>query len=155
MPATRALADAFAAPFRLPTKPVPRSFRHTAAKRDIPVIVYEAGRSMKLDEDAIEIGIAGIRRVMKHAGMCNEAPAAPWSIHLQDTRWMRAKRAGLFRCLVSCGDHVLKGQPVAQLTDPFDTFLIELRAPVAGYVITVNEQPVVNQGDVVLRLGMT
>jgi predicted deacylase len=153
IPESKVLADAFAAPFRIPAKMVSKSFRHAAAKRKIPVIIYEGGQSMYIDEHSVEVGMAGIRRVMHHLGMIEGAPAAAWSIQLTGTTWVRARRAGLFRCLVSSGDHVTRGQPVAQITDPFETFLIDVKAPKQGYVITVNQQPVVNQGDVLLRLG--
>lgn len=152
LPASVELAEAFAAPFRLATKLIPKTFRAAAKKRDVPVIVYEAGESLRIDEDAVEQGVHGVRRVMHHLDMLEHAePAA--SVHLSDTTWLRAPRSGLLQSRVRHGQPVEAGQVVARITDPFATESAELHATRDGWIVSLNHGAVVNQGDAVARVG--
>ncbi len=149
---SRALAEAFGAPFHFPAKLIPKSFRQALAKQDKPVVVYEAGETLRLDEPGIVLGIDGILRVMDHLGL-SSGPAATPSRHLDTTRWIRAPRSGLFRATIAAGDHVRKGQRLGEVADPTGGEQRAVKAPISGHVITLNHLPVVNQGDALLRLG--
>ena len=122
------------------------------AKRDTPVVVYEAGEALRLHEPSVQQGIDGIHRVMAHVGIGSAVAPAP-SRHLETTRWVRAPRSGIFRATVDAGAAVEKGQPLGEVADPTGGERRPLRAPLAGHVITLNHLPVVNQGDALVRIG--
>ena len=153
--ATEALAQAFAAPFTLHARLRPGSLRGAAQALGKPLIVYETGESLRLDEAGIEEAMAGTLRVLHHLGMGPAAPApARPGIVCYRHRWLRARYAGLFRAHVSLGDFVEKGQIYGSVADPYGERAVRLEAPLSGYVIGLNYMPVVNQGDALLHLGL-
>jgi uncharacterized protein len=60
----------------------------------------------------------------------------------------------MFHCSKPSGVPVEKGEVIAHVTDPFGEHQENILAPHDGYIIAINNQPVVNQGDALLHLGM-
>jgi uncharacterized protein len=149
------LANAFCAPFTIDSPFRPNSLRKEAAKKEKNIIVYEAGESLRFDQQAIEEGIAGTLRLMKHLNMIDDAPKAKeenrviWS-----SSWVRAKTAGLFQPSIACGQLIHKGDWLGTITDPFGEFKQKVIAKETGYVIGLNNIPVVNAGDALMHIGM-
>ena len=149
------LATAFAAPFTLHARLRAGSLRATAHALGKPIIVFETGESLRLDEPGIEQAIAGTLRVMHHLGMSaapGPVPSRP-SIVCHRHRWLRARYAGLFRAWVKLGDYVEQGQVYGSVSDPYGLQSVRLGSPMSGYVIGFNNMPVVNQGDALLHLA--
>lgn len=149
------LANAFHAPFTLDAPFRPSSLRKEASKKGKNIIVYEGGESLRFDQHAIEEGISGTLRLMKHLKMIDWAPEPKeenrviWS-----TSWIRAKHAGLFQNIVQCGQLVHKGEWIGTITDPFGEFKEKVLANTTAYVIGLNNSPVINAGDALVHLGM-
>jgi len=149
------LANAFNAPFTIDSPFRPHSLRQTAAKKGKNIIVYEGGESLRMDHHAIEEGVNGTLRLMKHLNMIDWAPEAKhenkiiWS-----SSWARARTAGLFLPAIQCGDLVHKSQLIGTLTDPFGEFKEQIKSPSTGYVVGLNNNPVVNAGDALMHIGM-
>lgn len=154
-PAATELAAAFAAPFVLPSKTIPKSFRRQAFKAGVPIVVYEAGESLRLDEFCVEQGVLGALRTMAHLKMIDADPArgGDSSVHLSKSRWLRAGRAGLFHSTVANGSLVHENEVIGIVSDPHGRAQRELRAKTDGWVICVNNQPVVNRGDALVRIA--
>ncbi|HOX82655.1 MAG TPA: succinylglutamate desuccinylase/aspartoacylase family protein [Chryseolinea sp.] len=149
------LARAFNAPFTIDSPFRPNSLRKVASKRGKNIIVYEGGESLRFDQHAIEEGIAGTQRLMKYLNMIDNAPEAKnKSKIIWSSSWIRAKYAGLFQTSVLCGDLVQKGQCVGTITDPFGEFKEEIFSNDMGYVIGLNNIPVINAGDALMHIGM-
>jgi uncharacterized protein len=130
------LADAFHAPFTIDSPFRPHSIRQIAARYGKNIIVYEGGESLRFDQQAIEEGINGTLRLMKHLKMIDWAPdpSEPNKI-VWNSSWARAHHAG-------------------NITDPFGEFKVAVKAPSTGYVVGLNNHPVVNAGDALLHIGM-
>jgi predicted deacylase len=149
------LANAFHAPFTLDAPFRPNSLRKEASKKGKNIIVYEAGESLRFDNQGIEEGIAGTLRMMRHLNMIDWAPEPTeenrviWS-----SSWVRAKYAGLFQSIVAAGQLVHKGEWIGTITDPFGEFKEKVLAPETAYVIGLNNIPVINAGDALMHLGM-
>ncbi len=149
------LANAFCAPFTLDAPFRPNSLRKEASKKDKNIIVYEAGESLRFDQQAIEEGIAGTLRLMKHLNMIDSAPKAKEENRvIWTSSWIRAKTAGLFQPTISCGQLIHKGDWIGTVTDPFGEFNEKVIAKETGYVIGLNNIPVVNAGDALMHIGM-
>ncbi len=149
------LANAFHAPFTIDSPFRPHSIRQTAAKHGKNIIVYEGGESLRFDQQAIEEGVNGTLRLMNHLKMIDWAPAPKEENKIiWNSSWARAHNAGLFQSAISCGDLVHKNQIVGTITDPFGEFKEEIKSPSTGYVIGLNNHPVVNAGDALLHIGM-
>jgi len=150
-----ALANAFNAPFTIDSPFRPNSLRKEASRKGKNIIVYEGGESLRFDQHAIEEGIAGTLRLMKYLNMVDWAPEPQqenkviWS-----SSWIRAKNAGLFQSNVKCGQLVHKGEWVGTITDPFGEFKEQVVATETGYVVGLNNIPVINAGDALMHLGM-
>ncbi len=149
------LAQAFNAPFTIDSPFRPNSLRKEASKRGKNIIVYEGGESLRFDQQAIEEGLAGTLRLMKHLNMIDWAPEAKEESKIVwNTSWIRAKSAGLFQPNIQCGQLVQKGQWVGTITDPFGEFKEHVLATEMGYVIGLNNIPVINAGDALMHIGM-
>ncbi|MFC4221628.1 succinylglutamate desuccinylase/aspartoacylase family protein [Flagellimonas marina] len=154
-PDSQMLAKAFNAPFNFASKLITGSFRKTTFKMGIPTMVYEAGESMRFDENSIAIGIKGVENVLQFLGMVSKRQKVKQesSIHLESTRWIRAARAGMFIPQIANGQAVEKGETLGLVTDTFAKKNKKIMAPFDGYIICINHQAVVNQGDALFHIG--
>jgi hypothetical protein len=149
------LARAFQAPFTLNSRYRAKSLRQSAGKRGKKILVYEGGESSRLDEFSIVTGMEGARRVMHHLGMILDSSAAAFENQvISRTSWLRVKYSGLVQLTVNCGDRVRKNQHIGHITDPFGDFKVLLKSPNAGFVIGLNNNPIVHQGDAIINLGL-
>ncbi|WP_428743385.1 succinylglutamate desuccinylase/aspartoacylase family protein [Tenacibaculum sp.] len=150
------LAKIFNAPFMFSSKLIPKSFRNQCFKNNIPVIVYEGGESLRLEENAIQHGIDGTLRVLKHFNMIHrnvEVSKNPTSIHINKRNWIRAKVAGLFTSTVKNGEKVEKGQTLGHIMDTYGETNFTIKSPSNGYIIAKNNFPIINMGDALFHLG--
>ncbi|MCR9263470.1 MAG: succinylglutamate desuccinylase/aspartoacylase family protein [Flavobacteriaceae bacterium] len=154
-PKSKMLAESFGAPFHFASKLITGSFRKTTFKMGIPTMVYEAGESMRFDENAIAFGMQGIQNVLNGLNMFSksEPKEEKQSVHLEYTRWVRAPRAGMFIPEIANGQSIQKGEVLGLVTDTYAKKNKKIKAPFDGYVICINHQAVVNQGDALFHLG--
>lgn len=149
------LAKAFAPPFILNSPFRPKSMRQTAAKMGKHILVYEGGESSRFDELAIEQGISGALRVMKHLGMRDDAPEPTEPTHeIYHSSWVRSKYSGVFLSKVKYGERVSKNQVIGHVAGPFGTFKHRVKSPATGFVIGLNHNPIVHQGDALMHIGV-
>jgi len=149
------LAAAFHAPFTIDSPFRPHSLRQTASKKGKNIIVFEGGESLRMDFHAIEEGIQGTLRMMKHLNMIDQAPPAKHENKIiWNSSWIRAHSAGIFHPQIQAGELIHKNQLVGSITDPFGEYKEQIKSPVMGYVVGLNNNPVVNAGDALLHVGM-
>jgi predicted deacylase len=152
------LAKLFNAPLFFGSKLIPKSFRNQCYKNNIPVIVYEGGESLRLDENAIQQGIDGTLRILKHFRMIHkdvDIHQNSTSIQLYKRKWIRAKVAGLFNPKVKNGASAKKGEVLGHIMDTYGKTNFAVKAPTDGYIISKNNFPVVNMGDALFHFGKT
>ena len=150
---SKQLAKTFGAPFYFAAGLINGSFRKTMLKMGKPTLVYEAGESMRFDEDSIEVGMAGIKNVLTGLGMLAGKKKASKSVHLEKTKWVRAPKAGMFIPKISNGTRVSKGMVLGMITDIHAKTTRQIKAPFEGHVFCINHQAVVNQGDALFHVG--
>lgn len=153
---SEALASIFNAPFKFESKLIAKSFRKEAAKHGVPIIVYEAGESLRLDKLAIKHGIEGVLNVLEHFNIIplrEDKPTPNETVELTNRRWIRAKIAGMFNTRIKNGDAVEKGQVLGYITDTYGETVSGIRAPFDGYVFAINNFPIVNRGDALMHIG--
>jgi len=155
-PVNRELALAFHAPVTLHSTYRSKSLRQAASRLGKRILVYEGGESSRLNEEAILHGIAGTRRLMKHLGIITGGVENPdfKTREFMRSSWVRARTSGIFRSLVACGEEVQRNQPLGSITDPFGEFSVVVKAPARGMVISLNNNPILHQGDAVIHLGL-
>jgi predicted deacylase len=150
------LAIIFNAPFTFGSKLIPKSFRNECFKHGIPVLVFEGGESLRLDEFASEKGIHGTLNILRYFNMIKKdviIPEMQKTIEIENRKWVRASVAGLFSKRIKNGDFVKKGQIIGDIMDTYGETHRFVKAPFSGYVIAVNNFPVVNMGDALFHIG--
>lgn len=149
------LAEAFHAPFTLDSKYRPNSLRQTANKLGKNILVYEGGESARFDEYAIKEGVNGAKRLMQHLKMRDEAEKADYdNLIIKNSSWVRAKRSGVFLSTVKSGEKINKNQLLGHINDPFGGFKNKVTSTVNGYVIGLNHNPIIHEGDALMHLGV-
>ncbi|HSF54401.1 MAG TPA: succinylglutamate desuccinylase/aspartoacylase family protein [Algoriphagus sp.] len=147
------LSKAFGTHFVVNSKHIEKTFRKTAYMAKKHLLVYEGGESMRLDNYAIEEGIAGTKRLLHHLDMIY-SPLLPQStIILKESEWTRAKASGIFYSSVRLGAPVKKGQIIAMISDPYGQVIVSVKSATNGHVIGLNNNPVINVGDAIIHIG--
>ncbi len=131
------------------------SLREAANEHDIPILVYEAGEALRLEETAIRTGLKGILNVMRGLGMLSTRQhrrmSDPFVAH--STKWHRAPESGLFQLGSKLGAKVLKGEQVGSVHDPITGAFFPVVAKVDGVVIGKTAIPLVHEGDAIFNVA--
>ena len=151
------LADVFNAPFTLTSKNIVGSFRNSSDKLGVKMLLFEGGKSLDINKDVAKIAVNGVKRILKHLQMLNDAQFIEKptinSIYIEKSGWLRAKCSGLFHDNNLIGCYVEKGTILGLITDPFGKFEQKVKAPSNGYVINANHSPIVYEGDAIYHLS--
>jgi len=151
---SKQVAISFNAPIAFASKLITGSFRKAAFKMHKPIVVYEAGESMRFDEFSMEIAIQGIKKVLSSYGMLTTIEEEKrTTVYLESRKWLRASRAGMFIPEIENGSSIAKGQTLGVITDTFAKRSKKVLSPIDGYVFCINHQAVVNQGDALFHIG--
>ena len=132
------------------------SLRASAADRDIPVMVYEAGEALRFDELSIRAGVRGILGVMRALSMLpplKKEPSRRHTVIAKTTRWVRAPASGVVITKASLGSRVREGDQLALICDPLGDSESTVLAPFEGIVIGANRKPLAHEGDALFHLA--
>jgi len=151
---TRELGAVFGARLMLHAKTRSGTLRSAGTKAGAAVLLYEAGEPMRFNSDAIEVGVQGVRRVLRHLGIAEwDGPAAGAVPESRSSRWVRASRSGVIRLEVEIGDMVEAKQPLGTIIDAFGKRLSTIKASRDGLVIGRTMYPLGNKGDALVHLA--
>ena len=192
---SKELAMAFGLPYVLTvSKPIRPAKGHragagglssyvAAAERGVPAVLPEAGGVGQLQEDAVELLMAGVLRVMRHMGMCADAHEAGSSelgprstegrsaggaagdgkltasptgepVVLTAFEWVYSKHAGMWYSRVTAGDLVQKGQEIGAIGSLLGDTLETVIAPVTGRVLFLTINPSVAENGLLMGIGV-
>ncbi|MRT17732.1 succinylglutamate desuccinylase/aspartoacylase family protein [Vitellibacter sp. q18] len=151
------LAKIFNAPFTVYSNTIEKSYRNTCHKMGIPVLLFEGGKSRESNKHIVKEGVDGILRILEHLDMLGKRIVAPdpatKTVIIEKSKWIRAHRSGLLHVKVDCNKHVEKGEFLATITDPYGKMRFKVTSPNEGYIINVNQSPIVNQGDAIFHIS--
>lgn len=156
-PGVEQLAQGFGIPVIVNSGEIEKSLRREASDAGIPVITYESGEALRLDERCIVTGVRGVVSVMRTLGMLparkssKRAPSEPFVA--RSTGWVRAETDGLFRATVELGARVKRNDVLGVISSPVGGGETLMLAPSEGIVICVHRLPLVNQGDAIFHLA--
>lgn len=148
------LAQKFSAPLIIDSPYRDGTFRKEAAKKLKPILVYEGGESMRFDYRAINEGINGCLRLMKNYNMIDISVPNNPTVKIKKDTWIRASVSGLFHMSAINGAYVSKSDLLGVICNPFGDIEHKVYSTIDGYIIGINNQPMVNQGDALVHLGM-
>jgi predicted deacylase len=147
------LAKAFGPHFIVNSPHIDKSFRKEAYKDKKSILVFEGGESMRLDDFAVEEAIGGTTRLLRYLGMIDETVLENDSLIVKESSWVRAKISGIFIPTIKLGDPVKKGQVIAKISDPYGQVKVPVKSTSKGFVIGLNNLPVINAGDALVHVG--
>jgi len=151
------LAKIFNAPFTVYSNNIDKSYRNTCHRMGIPILLFEGGKSRESNKYIAKEGVEGILRVLKHLDMLGNRHTAPEplapTVIIEKSKWVRAHRSGLLHVKIECNKRVEKGEFLATITDPYVKMRFKVTAPNEGYIINVNQSPIVNQGDAIFHIS--
>eukprot|EP00752_Nemacystus_decipiens_P017464 g15658.t1 len=154
-PGTEQMARGFAIPIIVNSGVIDDSLRAEAGKRGIPVITYEAGEALRLNEAAIVAGVRGAVNVMRTLemlpGRSRTLTAEPYIA--RSTSWLRAPCDGTFQTTVKLGSRVESGQVLGVVSSPFTSEDTQVICRYEGILIGMNRLPLVNEGEALFHVA--
>jgi uncharacterized protein len=154
-PLVAEMARSFALPVIVNSGFIEGTLRSAAHQAGIPVITYEAGEALRLDERAIISGVRGITNVMRGLDML-PGRRRPWVDEpyvASSTRWYRAPTDGVFQPRVKLGARVRPGDVLGVIAAPFGSKETYLKARSEGIIIGSNNLPLVNEGEALFHVA--
>lgn len=152
---TKRLCEVFGAPFNLDSKLIKKSIRHSVTKIGKQYILFEGGKSNRIDDFVIDEAIEGTKRIMTELGIryFETEPTNRETIEINESKWIRASSSGVLNLRIKNGQLVDRGTILATIADPYGKFERSVKAPYSGYIFNVNETPLVNKGDALFHIG--
>jgi len=147
------LAEVFNAPATFQQNTIAKSFRKTAKIMGKPILVFEGGEALRLDEYSINSALDGIKNLLIFHQMTEGDQHFRASLHFERTSWIRASQAGIFTSYAQSGQYIQKGVPIGSISDPFGDHMHIVSATKDGFIIGHNNIAVVNQGDALFHIA--
>jgi predicted deacylase len=125
-----------------------------APDEGIPTIDPELGGCQGWDESSIQKGVTGVENVLKHYGFVNGSPRIPErQVVVEGFINVVSNRGGIVEYRAALYDHLQKGDPVADITDPFGNVLETLKASQEAIFWSKTLRPMVASGESIGTLG--
>lgn len=155
-PGVKEMATGFSIPVIINSGLIESSLRSEAGKLSIPIITYEAGEALRLDERSIVTGARGIVSVMRNLHMLpsrriQTVRAEPYISN--STSWFRAPMDGIFRPLVKLGARIRIGDTLGVISAPFSSDETVLIADMDGIIICESTMPLINSGEALFHIA--
>ena len=151
------LAKVFNVPFTVYSKNLKKSYRSTCDKLGIPMVLFEGGKSLESNTQIVNFGVRGAKRFLYFLDMLdlkfNVTNPIKDTIIVEKSRWIRAQKSGLFHLKIKCNQWVEKGEILATITDPYGKMKFNVTTTNKGFIINVNQTPIVHQGDAIFHIS--
>ena len=158
----RELAEAFGSEYLVDAQPPRHSIRDAASRVGVPVMVYEAGEVLRIEEDCVRIGLRGCLQVMRHLDMITPESTSLAAVPpadatrpriLSKSLWVRSPCGGILESRVQLGQQVRRGETLLVSTNPLGSEQTSIGAPRDGVIIGLTTLPLVNPGDPLVHLA--
>ena len=125
-----------------------------APEMGIPTVNPELGGCPGWDESSIRKGVKGVENILKHYGFTDGEPEAPErQVVVDGFVDLLSSRGGFVEYRARLYDHLKRGDPVADITDPFGTVLETVRAPQESILWSQGLRPMVSSGECIATAG--
>ncbi len=132
-----------------------------AAQAGIPAITAEAGGCGLVEQEAVDLHVAGLNRVLSSLGMIGDPAgdggdlgAAARPVVLNRFIWLRCGEAGWWQPAVSPGETVAEGQLLGTVSTLDGGHVLQsIMAPAAGVPMFITSSPAVEVDGLLLGLG--
>lgn len=125
-----------------------------STRAGVPAVLIEAGGGLPPDGTTVQRGADGVTNVLRHLGVMDGAPRpAADPIRLHGFRIVTPRRGGIMENDVGLGEAVDEGRVLGRVFDLYGSLVEEVRAPVAGVVLTISLNPASGTGTWAFELG--
>lgn len=154
-PETAKLAEAFGVSVLMNSALRDGSLRQSALELETKILLYEAGEALRFDELSIRAGVRGILNILSELGMTKKVNRKTRGVpYVANTSsWIRAHHSGIVKNLKNLGDHVEKGDNLAEIGSPLGETFGMVKVHRAGIVIGKQNIPLVQQGDAMFHIA--
>ncbi len=131
------------------------SLRERASAENCPTILYEAGETLKFEPGVVDLGIRGVKNILKHLNMIKGDPLLPlYQTEINKSKWIRSNNGGILRFSVHPGDLVKKDDVIAECENLFFQKAETINAPFDGIVLGMTTLPAVKPGEPICHIGI-
>ncbi|MBL4606959.1 MAG: succinylglutamate desuccinylase/aspartoacylase family protein [Pseudomonadales bacterium] len=129
--------------------------RTAAVEYGITAVTLEAGESMRLQADQVELGVKSIYSLLKTQKMYsrNFSWGKPEPTYYQ-SRWLRANTGGILFSRIELGDEIKKGEVLGTVGDPITNEESQIIAPFDGRIIGMAVNQIVMPGFAAYHIGI-
>ena len=133
------------------------TFAHSLNSRNVPTLVVEMGVGMRITKDYGNQLVEGILNIMRELGIWDGETTEPRNAIIsespEDVAYLNARCGGIFVPEVSHGAYLDKGELIGRLINPLSgQVLDEVTAPIDGFLFTIRDYPVVDEGSLIGRI---
>ncbi|CCQ10210.1 FIG003737: Predicted deacylase [Pseudoalteromonas luteoviolacea B = ATCC 29581] len=150
------LAKAFGVPVLLNSTLRDGSLRQSASEEGAKILLYEAGEALRFDDISVRAGVKGVLNVLSELGMLPKRKSRLQTepFVAKSSSWVRATASGIVNSKKQLGDHVKKGEVLAEIGNPFGDVIDVVKAKYAGIVIGKQNIPLVQEGDAMFHVAI-
>ncbi len=140
------------------------SLSYSLLLRGIPALTFEMGEPKIINERNVKYGLGAIKNILREMDMIEDVddpflfPLLSFDFRNQEYLYFDrpcTSRSGIVRFLVSVGQRVKQGQPVAKIVNAFGKQIQVLRAKTDGVVLGMTDSAVVFPGMVVMAFAVS
>ncbi len=131
---------------------IPKSLRKTAKNLKKPILVFEGGEALRLDEYSIQVALRGIKNLLIDEKMIKGELLHSSQEIFKRSLWIRASGAGLFNNFQNPGTFVHKGTVLGKINDPLNGKVITIKSKRDGFIVGLNYAAIIYQGDALYHL---
>lgn len=119
-----------------------------------PCIVFEGGEGLRLDETITKYGVNLVKSILSHLDMIkSKKEFIDDKIIINKTRWMRAKKGGIFTSKAQHGKVVKKGEVVGELRQITGELVSKIKVENDGVILGISKSALIMSGDALYNLG--
>lgn len=133
----------------------PGMLRQAALDAQIVAITLEAGESLRLQEEQVDLAVKSINSLLQRQNMYSRifSWGSPEPTYYR-SQWIRANTGGILFSHIDLGHFVEKGGSLGTVTDPITNESSEITSPIAGRIIGMAVNQVVMPGFAAYHLGI-
>jgi predicted deacylase len=120
------------------------------------MILYEAGETLRFNDEFIEIGVNGILNFMREIDMIDTKfcrfPNRKIFLARSDF-WVRAPRSGIHLPYKKLGQLVRENEVIGEISNPFGDHKTPVLSNVEGIIVGMSMLPLANKGDALFHIA--
>ena len=156
---TAHLAKAFGTPVIIDASLRDGSLRQAVRERGVPILLFEGGEALRIDEPVVRAGLRGVLNVMETLGMLPTRKGRPperprfQPVVATSSAWVRAPESGILSAGRPLGTQVAKRDVLGLITSPLSENKAVVRAARPGVIIGRTMLPLVYEGEALFHIA--